>query len=330
MLVTRPLSFSPTGYLAPAPSHGSAHQLLHAERDALRLRVEADDLHLDLLADGEGFRRMVDAPPGDVGDMQQAVDAAQIDERAVIGDVLDHAVEHLAFLDSAPIRSVRSSARVSSSTARRDTTMLPRRRSILRIWNGWGWPISGPTSRTGRMSTWLPGRKATAPREVDREAALHAAEDHADDAFLIGERLLEDASRLPRGAPSRATGRLRRPCSPCARRRRRPCRLRLTSGGAAAVGEFLEGNAAFGLQADIDDDEIVVDRMTRPLTTVPSKLDEPPSDSSRSAANSALAASFEILRRALPLAIQYLFLHRSRAKRCRPSANRLSPADPLP
>jgi hypothetical protein len=41
--------------------------------------------------------------------------------------------------------------------------MLPRRRSILRIWNGCGWFISGPTSRIGRMSTWLPGRKATAP-----------------------------------------------------------------------------------------------------------------------------------------------------------------------
>ncbi len=32
--------------------------------------------------------------------MQQAVDAAQIDERTVIGDVLDHTVEHLAFLEA--------------------------------------------------------------------------------------------------------------------------------------------------------------------------------------------------------------------------------------
>ena len=44
--------------------------------------------------------RMVDALPGDVGDVQQAVDAAEIDERAVVGDVLDHAVEHLAFLQA--------------------------------------------------------------------------------------------------------------------------------------------------------------------------------------------------------------------------------------
>jgi hypothetical protein len=34
---------------------------------------------------------VVDALPGDVGDVQQAVDAAQVHERAVVGDVLDHA-----------------------------------------------------------------------------------------------------------------------------------------------------------------------------------------------------------------------------------------------
>ena len=45
------------------------------------------------------FGRVVDAPPGDVGDVQQAVDAAEIDEGAVIGDVLDDAVEDLAFLE---------------------------------------------------------------------------------------------------------------------------------------------------------------------------------------------------------------------------------------
>ena len=40
---------------------------------------------------------MSDAAPGHVGDVQQAVDAAQIDERAVVGDVLHDALEHLAF-----------------------------------------------------------------------------------------------------------------------------------------------------------------------------------------------------------------------------------------
>src|SRR3982750_2017990 len=96
-----------------------------------------------------------------------------------------------------PIRRVRSSARVSSMTARRDTTMLPRRRSILRIANCWAAPLSGPNSRTGRiapgthvdLAAW---QECHGAGEVDGEAALHAAEDGAHDAFLIGERLLEN------------------------------------------------------------------------------------------------------------------------------------------
>src|SRR3984957_13295926 len=70
-------------------------QLLHAERDAVGLMVDLDDADLDLLADGQDFARMVDAPPGDVRHMQEAVDAAEVDERAVIGEVLDGAVNDL-------------------------------------------------------------------------------------------------------------------------------------------------------------------------------------------------------------------------------------------
>src|SRR5699024_7732539 len=40
----------------------------------------------------------LDALPGHVGDMQQAVDAAEIDERTVIDQVLDNALEDNAFL----------------------------------------------------------------------------------------------------------------------------------------------------------------------------------------------------------------------------------------
>ena len=40
--------------------------------------------------------RMIDAAPAHVGDVQQAVDAAQVDERAEVGDVLDDALAQLA------------------------------------------------------------------------------------------------------------------------------------------------------------------------------------------------------------------------------------------
>src|SRR5580692_12937646 len=74
-------------------------QLLHAERDAVGLVVDLDDLDLDGLADGQDFGRVIDPAPGDIGDVEQAVDAAEVDERTVIGDVLDHAVDYLALFE---------------------------------------------------------------------------------------------------------------------------------------------------------------------------------------------------------------------------------------
>ena len=139
-----------------------AHQLLHAERDALRLGVEADDLHLDLLADGEGFRRMVDALPGDVGDMQEAVDAAQIHERAVVGDVLDHAVEHLALGQRAhQAGAVLGAGLFHDGAARHDDVAA----AAVHLEDGelLGLAHQRADVAHGRTSTWLPGRKATAP-----------------------------------------------------------------------------------------------------------------------------------------------------------------------
>src|SRR5690606_36793320 len=81
----------------PLSLHDALPILLHAERDTMGFLVDADDLHLDRLADGEDFRRMVDAAPCHVGHVQQTVDAAEVDERTVIGDVLDDAFNDLTF-----------------------------------------------------------------------------------------------------------------------------------------------------------------------------------------------------------------------------------------
>ncbi len=96
-LVTLPRKRAPTGYLAVDAFPRIGLQLLHAERDALGFVIDLDDLYRDVLADIEHFGRMRHAPPRDVGDMQQPVHAAKIDECTVIGDVLDRALHHLAF-----------------------------------------------------------------------------------------------------------------------------------------------------------------------------------------------------------------------------------------
>ena len=64
-------------------------ELLVAERDALGRRVVLEHDHVDLVVDLEELGGMPDAAPRHVGDVQQPVDAAEIDERAVVGDVLD-------------------------------------------------------------------------------------------------------------------------------------------------------------------------------------------------------------------------------------------------
>src|SRR5439155_776848 len=74
---------------------GIGLQLLQAERDALALPVDVEDFHLELLADLHRLGRMRHAAVAHVGDVQQAIHAAQVDEGAEVGDVLDDALAHL-------------------------------------------------------------------------------------------------------------------------------------------------------------------------------------------------------------------------------------------
>src|SRR5712691_6431972 len=75
--------------------------LLVSEGDTPGLRIEFQNDDFDLIADIEVFRGMVHAAPGDVRDVQQTIDTAEVDEDAVVGDVLDDSVRDLAFLETA-------------------------------------------------------------------------------------------------------------------------------------------------------------------------------------------------------------------------------------
>src|SRR5262249_17390242 len=74
-------------------------ELLHAERDAVRFVIDLDDLDLHLLADIEHLGWVIDTAPGNVGDVQQPVDAAEIDEGAIVRDVFHDAVDDLALFE---------------------------------------------------------------------------------------------------------------------------------------------------------------------------------------------------------------------------------------
>ena len=195
-------------------------QLLHAERDALRLGIDADDLHLHRVADVEDLGGVIDAAPRHVGDVQEAVDAAEVDERAVVGDVLDEAVDDLALVEARDDVGALLGARLLEHGAARDDDVAAAaihledlERLLL---------VHQRADVAHRADVDLDARKERhGAVEIDGEAALDLVEDDAGDLLALLEHASRGASSSPRGAPCRATGLPRR-----ARSRRAPGRLR--------------------------------------------------------------------------------------------------------
>ena len=72
--------------------------MLQAERYALLFLIKLQDDEVEFLLRLDHIVRMPHATPAQVGQVQQAIDAAQVNEGAVIGNVLYRAVYDLAFL----------------------------------------------------------------------------------------------------------------------------------------------------------------------------------------------------------------------------------------
>ena len=73
-----------------------------AEGDLVVLFIEVDDVNIDLVADVQRVGRLVDAIPADLGNMDHAINAANVNKSAVGGHGLDHALIVLADLDLVP------------------------------------------------------------------------------------------------------------------------------------------------------------------------------------------------------------------------------------
>src|SRR5580700_7532716 len=179
--------------------------------------------------------------------------------------------------------SERASARLSSRTARRETTMLPRERSILRIWNGCGEPRSGVMSRTGRISTWLPGRKATAPLRSTVKPPLTRPKIMPVTRSLAWKLFSSWVQASSRRAFSRD-----KEASPflSSIRSRKTSTVSPTwiSGPLPPAVNSLSGTRPSDLSPTSISATSLSIEMTRPLTTVPSRLLATPIDSSSSAA----------------------------------------------
>src|SRR2546423_6563526 len=64
-------------------------KLFVSERDTLAFAIKFENLHLHCVAYFKKLGRILEASPGHISDMQKSVDAAEIDEGAIIGQVLN-------------------------------------------------------------------------------------------------------------------------------------------------------------------------------------------------------------------------------------------------
>ncbi len=181
-------------------------ELLHAERDTLRLAVDANNLNPQRVADVEHFARVPDALVAHVGDMQQAVDAAQVDERAIIGDVLDDAVDDLTLREALDQPGTLLGAGFFEDRAARHddvTALAVHLQDDERLRQ-----VHERSHIAHRADIDLAARQERdGTRQIDREAALDAPKDHAFDTLGGGVLRLE---RVPRGFATRAVARQHR------------------------------------------------------------------------------------------------------------------------
>jgi hypothetical protein len=225
-------------------------ELLGSERHALGLAVELQDHDLDLVADLHEVRRVVDAAPRHVGDVQQAIEAAEVHERAVVGEVLDDAAQHAAFLEKLQgLLLARLLLDLNHRLAGEDdVAALLVDRDDLEV------QVLAPESLEvlDGLHVHERARQERLDADVDREAALDAVDDAPADGraravgllYLVPDLHLlglvlgqDDVAVLVLGSLEKHVD-----------------RVALLDGDLAGeVGEFREGDDPLGLVADVDD-----------------------------------------------------------------------------
>ena len=83
---------------APAPPRDPP-QLANGQADAFLLAVDGDDLDFDILTDLEHFAGVIDPVPGDLGEVDEAVGAVDVDESAKFSQAGDAPGADFAFFE---------------------------------------------------------------------------------------------------------------------------------------------------------------------------------------------------------------------------------------
>ena len=200
---------------------------------------------------------MTNAAPGQVGDVQQTVDATEVDECAVVGDVLDDALDHAAFLEVGEQRfALFTGAGFEHGTTRDDNVVALAVELDDLEFEGLAFVRRGVLDRT--HIDQRAGQEGAHAVGHDGQTTLDLAGDRAGNQGAVVERVLQVVpGRDTLGAFAREAGFAE-------------AVLKLFDGDldkitdldfevALVVEEFVTIDVAFGLQAGIDDHEILVD-----------------------------------------------------------------------
>ena len=169
---------------------GVGTELLQAQRYALALAVELEDPHVDLFAHLDDFRRMLDALPCHVRDMKKAIDPAKVNERTVVGKVLDGTLDHCAFLQVVEQRRAFGTVfLLDDRTARNDDVVALLVELDDLEFEGLVLEIRRVADRA--HIDQRSGQERADVVQFDGKATLDATGDDADDDFLLLELLFE-------------------------------------------------------------------------------------------------------------------------------------------
>ena len=226
-------------------------KLLHAKRDAVRFLVDLDDLDFHRLTDRHDFRRMVDAAPGHVGDVQQTIDTAEIDEGAVFGDVLDHAVHGIAFLDFRDDLGALFGAGFFQDGAARNNdvaTATVHFQDLERLLQ----THQRASVAHGAHIDLRAGQERDGTAQIDGKAAFHATEDCTFDAGVVGIGFFQ---LVPGGFAAGLVAADDRFATRVFHAVKVDLDLvaHFDFGGFTGICEFFEFDTAFHLVADVDD-----------------------------------------------------------------------------
>ena len=97
-LVTLPGTTWPIAWVRAKCCHGSSW-VAFGDRSTLAVHVDVEDLDGDLVADLDDLGRVVDVLPGQLGDVDQAVNATEVDERTEVDDAADDTGADLPLLE---------------------------------------------------------------------------------------------------------------------------------------------------------------------------------------------------------------------------------------